>query len=91
MPDSWKLPNAKIALKHQIEPVFFVDWGNGLLNSRVAGEPLSVSMTGIGGGVRISVIKNIFARLEWAKAIGHTKPSSGNGPSTFYFSIQAEI
>ena len=43
------------------------------------------------GGLRISVIKGVFARLEWAKAIGRNKPASGNGPSTFYFSIQSEI
>ena len=91
IPGSWKLPGAQVPLKHQIEPVFFVDWGNGSLNSPISGEPNAEIMTGIGGGLRISVIKGVFARLEWAQAIGRNKPASGNGPSTFYFSIQSEI
>ncbi len=90
-PDSWKLPHAEQNLKHQIEPVFFVDWARGTLNTPLAGEHRSQILTGIGGGLKISIIKHVSAKVEWAKAVGYDKPISGSGPSTFYFSVQSEF
>ena len=46
-------------------------------------------LAGVGAGVRMN-FKLFSLRLDWAKAIGN-KPTSGSGPSTFYFTFQSEI
>ena len=76
-------------LRHQIEPVFFVDVGGGKLKKILPGESRDKFLAGVGGGLRLH-FKFFSLRLDWAKAIGD-KQTSGSGPSTFYFTFQSEI
>ncbi len=89
-PPAWRLPHADMPLRHQIEPVIFFDWGEGRLNRVLPGESRAKTLAGVGGGVRMRLYKNLFARFEWAKDIGD-KPVSGAGPATFIFSVQSEL
>ena len=89
IPKSWKLSGQDMPLRHQIEPVFFVDIGGGLLNEALPGERNSKFLDSIGGGLRVK-FKYFSLRLDWAGSIGD-KPTSGSGPSTFYFTFQSEI
>ncbi len=89
IPKTWKLPGQEIPLRHQIEPVFFVDVGGGKLKKILPGESKDKFLAGVGGGLRLH-FKLFSLRLDWAKAIGD-KQTSGSGPSTFYFTFQSEI
>ncbi|MFA6349853.1 MAG: ShlB/FhaC/HecB family hemolysin secretion/activation protein [Candidatus Omnitrophota bacterium] len=90
IPKGWKLKNADLPLRNQIEPVFFVDIGGGQLKKVIPGEQHSKFLAGIGGGLRFRFNRNISCRLDWAGSIGNN-PSSGSGPSTFYFTFQSEV
>jgi hemolysin activation/secretion protein len=89
IPKEWKLPGQETPLRHQIEPVFFVDIGGGKLNKALPGERQDKFLAGIGGGLRVH-FKYVSLRLDWAGNVGD-KPASGTGPSTFYFTFQSEI
>ena len=89
IPKSWKLPGQDTPLRYQIEPVFFVDVGGGTLNKTLPGERNSKFLAAVGGGLRVK-FKYFSLRLDWAGSIGD-KPTSGSGPSTFYFTFQSEI
>jgi len=89
IPKTWKLPGQETPLRHQIEPVFFVDVGGGELKKILPGESKDKFLAGIGGGLRLH-FKFFSLRLDWAKAIGD-RQTSGSGPSTFYFTFQSEI
>ena len=89
IPKEWKLPGQEMPLRHQIEPVFFVDIGGGKLNKTLPGERENKFLAAIGGGLRVH-FKYFSLRLDWAENVGD-KPTSGAGPSTFYFTFQSEI
>jgi hemolysin activation/secretion protein len=89
IPPTLKLPGQETPLRHQIEPVFFVDVGGGRLNKTLPGEREDKFLAAFGGGLRVH-FKYFSVRLDWAKSIGD-KPTSGTGPSTFYFTFQSEI
>jgi len=89
IPKSWKLKGEEIPLRHQLEPVFFVDIGGGDLKKVLPGEKREKFLAGVGGGLRLR-FKLFSLRLDWAKAIAD-KPASGSGPSTFYFTFQSEL
>jgi len=89
IPNTWKLQGQEIPLRHQVEPVFFVDVGGGKLKKVLPGEEKDKFLAGIGGGLRVH-FKSFSLRLDWAKAIGD-KQTSGSGPSTFYFTFQSEV
>ncbi len=90
LPKSWKLAAEKIPLRHQIEPVFFVDIGTGYIKEISEREERKKFLAGIGGGVRLRFFDKSFLRLEWAKHVGD-EPVNGAGPSTFYFSFQIQL
>ncbi|MCX5712703.1 MAG: hypothetical protein NTY47_06540 [Candidatus Omnitrophica bacterium] len=90
IPKDWKLKNSNLALRHQIEPVFFIDVGGGQLRKVIPGEQYSKFLAGIGGGLRVRFNSNVSCRFDWAGSIGN-KPGSGSGPSTFYFTFQSEV
>jgi hemolysin activation/secretion protein len=89
IPKSWKLPGENTPLRYQIEPVIFADIGGGKLKKVLPGENKNKFLAGVGGGLRLR-FKFFSLRLDWAKAIGDN-PTSGSGPSTFYFTFQSEI
>jgi len=89
IPAKFKLPDQDVALRNQVLPVLFMDLGGGALRKPQPGELNNKFLMGLGGGLRMS-FKYCSIRLEWAGAVGD-KPSSGNGPSTFYLAFQAEI
>ena len=89
IPKAWKLKGQEAPLRHQIEPVLFVDVGGGKLKKIMPGERKDKFLVGVGGGLRLR-FKLFSLRLDWAKAIGD-KQTSGSGPSTFYFTFQSEI
>jgi len=89
IPKDWKLPGQQVALREQIEPVIFTDIGGGELKKVLPGELHDKFLAGVGGGFRIRWGKNISLRLEWAKSVGD-RPTSGSGPSSFYFTFQSE-
>lgn len=45
---------------------------------------------GVGGGLRLRLLKNSYLRLDWAKRIGDDA-ASGAGPATFYLTLQWEM
>ncbi len=90
-PKEWKLPYADKPLRYQVEPVAFFDLGGGGLMKVNPGEIQSKILMALGGGVKVSFNRNLFLRLDWAQAIGGDGPAQGNGPSTFYITLQCEV
>ncbi|MFH1189062.1 MAG: ShlB/FhaC/HecB family hemolysin secretion/activation protein [Candidatus Omnitrophota bacterium] len=90
-PKEWKLPHADKPLRYQVEPVVFFDLGGGGLTKTNPGEIESKILMGLGGGVKIGFNRNLFLRLDWAKALGGDGPAQGNGASTFYITLQTDI
>jgi len=90
MPKDVKFPYSDTPLRNQVQPVIFADFGGGRLNKELPLERRDKFLIGVGGGVRVRLYKNLYARIEWAKAIG-AKPEAGSGPSTFHFSVQSEL
>lgn len=90
IPKNWKLKNRDTFLREEIQPVFFIDFGAGRLLDTESNERRTKSLLGIGGGLRLRVIKGSYLRLDWAKVL-LDEPASGAGPSTFYFSFQYEL
>jgi hemolysin activation/secretion protein len=91
IPKDWKLPYADQPLRYQIEPVVFFDMGGVGLMKTNPGEINAKILMGLGGGAKIHFNRNLFLRLDWAQAIGGDGPTQGNGPSTFYISLQCEV
>lgn len=89
IPKDIKLPGQDTPLRYQIKPVFFVDLGGGGLLKTLPGEKKEKFLAGIGGGLLVQ-LKYLSLRLYWAGNVGD-KPTSGSGPSTFYFAFQSEI
>jgi len=90
VPEEWQLPYSDIPLRRQVQLVFFYDQGYGRLRSMISNEPKSRDMIGVGGGLRIYLYKNIYARLELAHVIGD-EPLTESEHTRFHFRIQADI
>ncbi|MCM8830946.1 MAG: BamA/TamA family outer membrane protein, partial [Candidatus Omnitrophica bacterium] len=90
IPKNWKLKNHNTSLREEIQPLFFIDFGAGKIINTESNERRTKSLLGIGGGLRLRIIKNSYMRLDWAKSL-LDEPTSGAGPSNFYFSFQWEL
>ena len=90
IPPKWKLTFSDTPLRRQIEPVIFADIGGGKLKKVLPGERKDKFLLGLGGGLRVHVNRNLYARLEWAKSVGD-EPTGGAGPSSFHLTFQFEI
>ena len=90
VPKDFKLPYSETPLRHQIEPVAFMDLGGGKLKKVNPGEKSRKFLMGLGGGLRIQINRNLYIRLEWAERTGD-RPSIGNAPSNFHIVVQGEI
>ena len=88
-PKSWELPFSKTPLRNEVEIVAFLDDGYGRLRGPSRLETQSRHLIGMGGGLRIHLYQNLFARLEWAAAVGDHPLRAGNRHE-FYFRLQAE-
>ncbi|MDD5085081.1 MAG: ShlB/FhaC/HecB family hemolysin secretion/activation protein [Candidatus Omnitrophica bacterium] len=88
-PKEWKLPYSDTPLRNQVEPVLFMDIGGGRMKNVVAGEHRVRFLMGLGGGFRVRIARNIFARFEWADRVGD-KRTGAAAPSSFHVSIQCE-
>jgi hemolysin activation/secretion protein len=89
IPKDWKLPKSDMPLRNQVEWVIFSDVGGGDIRKVASGENKHKFLAGVGGGLRLRLVKGSFLGLQWAKALGE-KPVGGLGPSTFYFTFQLE-
>ncbi|HNV86483.1 MAG TPA: ShlB/FhaC/HecB family hemolysin secretion/activation protein [Candidatus Omnitrophota bacterium] len=90
LPADWKLPKSGTSLQKQIELVTFLDEGYGRLRGPSSTEAANRHMMGAGTGLRIRLYKNIYARTEWAWALG-AFPLSGKDRYEFHFRLQAEV
>jgi hemolysin activation/secretion protein len=90
IPENWVLPGQTQALRNQVMPIVFMDYGAGHLKRVNPGEAHDKTLMGMGGGLRMRFGKSVMVRLEWAKDMKN-KPVSGSGPSTFYLHCQAEF
>jgi len=90
IPEDWRLKGQTVALRYQVQPVIFADFGGGRIQKVMPGERRSRFLMGAGGGVRLNF--SLFSlRAEWAAAMGGDKPTMGAGPSSFYLTFQSEI
>ena len=90
VPKEFKLPYSETPLRHQIEPVVFLDMGGGKLKKVGTGEKARKFLMGVGGGLRVQINRNLYMRLEWAERIGD-RPTPSSAPSNFHLVIQGEI
>ena len=90
VPKDFKLPCSETPLRHQIEPVLFMDMGGGELKKVGSGERETKFLMGLGGGLRVQINSNLFLRIEWAERVGD-RPTQGQGPSNFHIAFQGEI
>ncbi|MDD5218713.1 MAG: ShlB/FhaC/HecB family hemolysin secretion/activation protein [Candidatus Omnitrophica bacterium] len=87
IPADWKLPYSDLPLRKQIQGVAFMDEGYGTAHG--ASGQYKRHLFGLGGGLRVRLWDNLYARTEWAHAVGDG-PISGPDTSAFYFRLQAE-
>lgn len=90
VPKDFKLPYSETPLRHQFEPVLFMDLGGGRIKQPGPGERETKFLMGLGGGLRVTINKNLFLRLEWAERVGD-RPNQGQGPSNFHIAFQGEV
>lgn len=90
IPKGWKLRGSDQPLRHQIEPVLFVDLGGGALKKVISGERKDKFLAGIGCGMRLHFNNSFSVRLDWAIPVGD-RPISGSGPANFYLTFQSEL
>ncbi|MCX5666950.1 MAG: hypothetical protein NTY34_01370 [Candidatus Omnitrophica bacterium] len=90
VPKDFKLPYSETPLRHQFEPVVFMDMGGGELKDTGPGERETKFLMGLGGGLKVQINKNLFLKLEWAERVGD-RPSQGQGTSNFHIAFQGEI
>jgi hemolysin activation/secretion protein len=90
VPKDFKLPYSETPLRHQFEPVVFMDMGGGKLKDVGSGERRSKFLMSLGGGLRVQINKNLFLRLEWAERVGD-RPGQGQGASNFHIAFQGEV
>lgn len=89
-PEDWTLRDSKLPLRRQIELVLFSDEGHGRLRSPSAREVESRTLFGLGGGLRVRIYDQVFARVEWAHVLGH-EPLGESDHTRFHFRLQYEI
>ena len=90
VPKEFKLPYSETPLRHQFEPVIFMDTGGGEIKKPNPGERETKFLMGLGGGLRVQINRNLFLNIYWAERVGD-RPSSGQGPSNFHIAFQGEI
>lgn len=90
IPKEFKLPYSETPLRHQFEPIVFMDVGGGELKKFGPGERETKFLMGLGGGLKVQINRNLFLRIEWAERVGD-RPTQGQGPSNFHISFQGEI
>ena len=90
IPESLQLPYAERPLRQQVQNVLFADFGYGRLRGASARETYSRNLLGIGGGLRVHLYRNIYARTEWAYALGN-HPKTAQDRFRFHFRLQMEV
>jgi hemolysin activation/secretion protein len=70
--------------------VAFADEAYGRLRGASTSETDERHLFGVGGGLRIQVYKNIYARVEWGYTVGN-RPLTDSRRSQFHFRLQAEV
>ncbi|MCX5665846.1 MAG: hypothetical protein NT036_02190 [Candidatus Omnitrophica bacterium] len=90
VPKDFKLPYSETPLRHQFEPVIFMDMGGGKLKDVGQGERQSKFLMGLGGGLKVQINKNLFLNIYWSERVGD-RPGQGQGPSNFNIAFQGEI
>lgn len=64
VPKSLKLPFSKSRVYDAFRIVGFYDWGNVHLKSQQAGDKKNRTARSAGGGIRLNLLENLFARYE---------------------------
>lgn len=77
IPKDWKWPAGKSTLRDTIRGVGFIDFGKGFLNSPFLDEEKNRQLIGVGGGLRVSINRNVQARVDWGVPVGE-KPNEGH-------------
>ncbi len=90
VPEEIDLPFTRRPLKGTVDLVAFFDHGFGKLRGPSGSEVKERHLMGVGGGIRVRVYQNLFARLEWAQAVGD-HPLTDTGRGEFHFRLQTEI
>lgn len=88
-PKDWKLPYSKEPLRKQIQGVGFFDFGGGALRKPLTGEKESRTLGGTGLGLRVRLFDKVYARVQWAAAVG-SRPQTTGADSAFYYGVSAE-
>jgi len=86
IPKEIKWPVSDVSIFNSVRLVAFADTGKGFLNDPFINEEKSERLTGIGGGFRISIRRNVQARVDWATPVAG-KSSEGSG-ARLHFSLQ---
>ena len=90
VPKDFKLPYSETPLRHQFEPILFMDMGGGKVKKPSPSERETKFLMGLGGGLKVQINRNLFLRVEWAERVGD-RPTQGQAPSNFHISFQGEI
>ncbi len=89
VPKDWKWPRSEIALRDSIRGVCFVDFGKAFVSSPFEIEEKSERLVGVGGGIRVSISRNVQARVDWGVPVAGR--SSEGKAARIYFSLQVQI
>lgn len=92
IPWEWQLPFSEVPLKQQIQFVSFLDQGYGRIRNASNRERKWAHLMSVGGGLRIRLYKDLFARTEWAIPLGDRAITEDiNDRFRFHFRIQIEV
>ncbi len=92
VPKTWQLPYAEVPLHQQVQFVTFLDHGYGRLRNANSSERQWAHLFSVGGGLRIKVYKDLYARTEWAVPLGDRAITEDvNDRFRFHFRLQMEL
>ncbi len=88
IPQKIKWPATTIPIRDSVRCVGFVDFGRAFVSSPFPEEDKSRTLVGIGGGIRVSLAKNIQARVDWGVPVGRKSSQTNGGGTHLHFSLQ---
>jgi hemolysin activation/secretion protein len=92
MPSSWKMPFTGEPVNKVAEVLVFFDAGWAENVDPLAGQKVSRKLGGVGGGLRLHLAEQWYARMEWARPVGRDRDQIDEIQNTiFYFGISAEL
>jgi len=90
IPQEIKLPFDKKALRDEVTPLLFFDYGYGKKHETIGTDKNHDRLAGMGAGLRLFLYEHLLLRMEWGLPVAHDPITDSRG-SFFHLSFDFEI